>query len=182
MFMNVANRVQAAYVMAALLACAQAQAQQRCELGATFESTPTERFEDNGDGTVTDRQSKLMWTRCSAGQKWTSGSCSGTAGSYAWSAAEQVVTEVNLTGTYFYSDWRVPQLRELSTLVERRCSNPRVNLTLFPNTPPGVYWTATSRPGTRDLGFAYVLDFGTEGIDYRAKEQQSHVRLVRRAQ
>jgi hypothetical protein len=178
----VVTRVLATFLIATLLACAHAQAQQRCELDASFESTPTERFEDNGDGTVTDRQSKLMWTRCSAGQQWAAGTCAGTPAAYAWNAAEQLVTEVNLAGTYFFSDWRIPQLKELSTLVERRCSNPRVNLNVFPNTPPGIYWTATSRPGTRDQAFAYVLDFGNEGIDYRAKEQASHVRLVRRAQ
>lgn len=176
------TRVQATCLIATLLACIPVLAQQRCDLDASYQSTPTERFEDNGDGTVTDRQSKLMWTRCSAGQKWTAGNCSGMAGSYAWNAAEELVSEVNLAGTYFYSDWRVPQLRELSMLVERRCSNPRVNLIVFPNTPSGLYWTATSRPGTRDQAFAYVLDFGNEGIDYRAKDQQSYVRLVRRAQ
>jgi hypothetical protein len=40
-------------------------------------SSPTSRFDDHGDGTVTDRQSKLMWMRCSIGQVWSAGTSTG---------------------------------------------------------------------------------------------------------
>lgn len=157
-------------------------AQQRCERGAAQLQAAGERFEDNGDGTVTDRTSKLMWARCSTGQAWADGRCTGTAGVYPWQSAAEQAVQINRQGTYFYNDWRLPQLRELAMLVERDCTNPRLNLTLFPDTPEGVYWTSTSRPGTNDSSFAYAFDFGAAGLTYQAKEQRGHVRLVRGSQ
>jgi Protein of unknown function (DUF1566) len=168
--------------VAVLLASSSVLAQQRCEADPSLQSTPTARFEDHGDGTVTDRQLKLMWTRCSAGQTWAAGTCSGQAGTYTWEAAGRLASELNQRGSYFYSDWRLPQLRELATLIERACSSPRVNLSVFPNTPAGIYWSATPRPGAQDPSSAYALGFGSDGVEYQAKDVQSHVRLVRRAQ
>jgi hypothetical protein len=165
-----------------LLACTSVQAQQICEADISLQSTPTERFEDNGDGTVTDRKLKLMWTRCSAGQTWMAGTCSGQAGTYTWESAGQWVNNVNLRGTFFYSDWRLPQLREIATLIERQCSNPRVNLAVFPNTPAGLFWSVTPRAGGSDKAQVYVMGFGNDGVDYQTREQLSHVRLVRRSQ
>lgn len=157
-------------------------AQQRCEADTSQWSTPTDRFEDNGDGTVTDRKLKLMWTRCSAGQVWTAESCSGQAGSYTWEAARQWVSEVNSRGTYFFNDWRLPQLSEIATLIERQCSNPRVNLAVFPNAPAGLFWSATLRVGSAETSSVYVLDFGSDGVDSQSREKRSHARLVRRSQ
>lgn len=157
-------------------------AQQTCEADLSQQSSPTDRFEDHGDGTVTDRKLKLMWTRCSAGQVWTAGSCSGQAGTYTWESAGLWAADVNRRGTYFYSDWRLPQLSEIATLIERGCSNPRVNLVVFPNTPAGIYWSATPRAGAADKASVYVLGFGNDGADHQTREQLGHVRLVRRSQ
>lgn len=165
-----------------MLAPGASSAQQRCEGNVSLRSVPTERFEDNGDGTVTDRQSKLMWSRCSAGQQWTAGSCSGQAGTYTFDSAKGLARDVNQTGTYFYKDWRLPRLPELATLIERQCANPRTNLVIFPNTPAGSFWTETSRPGSTDGASAYALSFDTEGVLYQGKDERSHVRLVRRSQ
>lgn len=46
------------------------------------ESTPTSRFTDNGNGTVTDTKTGIMWKRCAEGQIWTGSTCSGTAAGY----------------------------------------------------------------------------------------------------
>lgn len=167
---------------ALMLACTSLHAQQSCEADVSKRSTPTDRFEDNGDGTVTDRKLKLMWTRCSAGQVWTAGSCSGQAGTYTWESAGQWVSDVNARGTYFFSDWRLPQLSEIATLIERQCSNPRLNLAVFPNTPAGIFWSATPRVGSAEKSSVYVLDFGSDGVDSQSREQRSHARLVRRSQ
>jgi hypothetical protein len=169
-------------VAAMLLACVHTAAQQHCDADASLQSTPAERFEDHGDGTVTDRRLKLMWTRCSAGQAWTAGDCAGQAASYSLDSARMLVTDVNQRGTFFYDDWRLPQLREIATLIERQCSNPRVNLSVFPNTPAGTYWSATPRVGAGQSGQVYVLGFGDDGIESRSFDRPSHVRLVRRAQ
>lgn len=88
---------------------------------------------------------------------------------------------MNQRGTYFFKDWRLPNLRELATIVERECTDPRVNLTVFPNTPAGLFWTASSRPGIDAAALAYALSFGDEGVVHLPKEKANHVRLVRDA-
>jgi Protein of unknown function (DUF1566) len=148
-----------------LLGGGAACAQQVCDAAASSRSSPTSRFEAHADGTVTDKESKLMWMRCSVGQAW-----------------DGRAAELNRRGSLFYADWRLPQLRELATIAERECANPRVNLAVFPGTEASRYWTATSRPGSRDETFAYALSFGAEGIAYRPKDEAHRVRLVRTAQ
>lgn len=174
-------------VVASAALASGAFAQQVCDGGSGVpdgRSAPTSRFQENGDGTVTDKESKLMWMRCSAGQAWAleSGRCNGEADRLSWSAAQSFASDVNRRGSFFFNDWRVPQLRELATITERACVSPRVNLAVFPGTEPREYWSATSRPGTRDESFAYALSFGAAGIAYRPKDEAHRVRLVRTAQ
>lgn len=157
----------------------QAQAQQLCDTTTFPASAPAERFQDNGDGTVTDRTNYLMWMRCSVGQSWVQDACSGHPAPADWASAERHVQEINQSGAYFFSDWRVPRLPELATLVERDCKDPRINMTVFPGTPAEVYWTTTSRPGVADEDRVYGLDFGNEGVAWLPKSEQHLVRLVR---
>ncbi len=52
-------------------------AQQACDGNGGASSLPSARFQDNGDGTVTDVESKLMWMRCASGQQWLGKRCVG---------------------------------------------------------------------------------------------------------
>ena len=65
-------------------------------------------FEDHGDGTLTDRRTGLTWARCSAGQSWRDGVCTGTVSDLDWEAAESYMHDVNARGDLFYADWRIP--------------------------------------------------------------------------
>ena len=171
-------------VVATSAAAGGAIAQQLCDGAPEGRSAPTSRFLDNADGTVTDKESKLMWLRCSAGQAWAAdlGRCHGEVDRLSWAAAQSFASEVNRHDSFFFNDWRVPQLRELATLIERGCANPRINLAVFPGTEASRYWSATLRPSARDEGFAYALSFGAEGMAYRPKDEAHRVRLVRSAQ
>ncbi len=122
-----------------------------------------------------------MWTRCSAGQRWESGGCVGNASLLDWKAAQELAASVNSSGALFYNDWRVPQLRELAAITERQCQNPRVNLSVFPQTPGSMYWTSSARAGKEFESQAYGLSFGPEGVKLQSKDQAFHVRLVRNA-
>jgi hypothetical protein len=154
---------------------------QSCDVSLYPLSTPTARFEDNGDGTVTDKESKLMWMRCAVGQTWTKGICSGAAAALSWQGARDAAQAINQRGNFFFSDWRVPQVPELAGIAERQCKNPRINLTVFPGTPSAAFWTATSRPSKTVEDFAFVLGFGADGIKYVSKQETHDVRLVRTA-
>jgi len=156
--------------------------QQRCDATQFPLSAPTERFDDNGDGTVTDSMSGLMWMRCGVGQEWKNGDCVGDLKALDWRAAQSEADRVNGEGSFFFSDWRVPSLRDLAMIIERQCQDPRTNLTVFPGTPPQSFWTVTVRPGDEATDTAYALSFGPEGVERMSKDELNFVRLVRTAQ
>jgi hypothetical protein len=166
----------------ALLAVLPVHAEQTCNTDTHPLSTPTERFDDNGDGTVTDTVSGLMWMRCAEGQRWDGQTCEGTPEPYSWNTAHSVAESVNAGGAYFFNDWRLPKLRELALIAERECENPRINLDVFPSTPAAFFWTSSTRPAEGFEDYAYALSFGPDGVQHRSKEDSYYVRLVRIAQ
>ena len=151
-------------------------AQQQCE-GQT--SLPSGRFQDNGDGTVTDTKSQLMWMRCAGGQQWLGQRCVGAPQVYAWADAKEHAEKVSRDGDAFFNDWRVPALPELATITDRSCQNPRTNLAVFPDTPAAPFWSSTPRPGERTGERALGLSFGSEGVLVARRDERFHVRLVR---
>jgi hypothetical protein len=168
-----------------LLFLGNAWADQVCDTRLYALSSPTSQFEDHLDGTVTDKKSNLMWMRCSLGQKWVNGRCTGPATTLSWAAAQAHAKIVNQAGGHFFNDWRVPSLRELGTLTERQCTAPRVNLTIFPDTPAVAYWSGSTRVSAEPNGtaadFAYTVSFADQGIQVQAKDELQHLRLVRTA-
>ena len=162
-----------------LLGSSPSWAGQACDTQSYPMSTPVERFKDNGDGTLTDTQSKLTWMRCSLGQVWTGATCTGAPGSFTWQSAQDEANKLDHEGGYAqHVDWRVPHIPELATIAERQCANPRINLTLFPATPTVYFWTATTRRGPGMDAFAYAISFGAEGAKYKSKKEMLNVRLV----
>ena len=139
----------------------------------------TQRCVDNGDGTVTDSVSKLMWMRCALGQNWHPDSCTGAAGVVNWRQAQRQAQRLNQQAQAFYNDWRVPSLRELASITDRSCTTPRTNSAVFPHTPAAGFWTATARPGEPAGQRVFVLSFGAAGAAPALKDEQHHLRLVR---
>ena len=130
-------------------------------------TTPDARFHENQNGTVTDKLTGLQWARCSLGQVFDKGQCRGEAHHLPWAIVSLVVEK----------GWRLPELAELNTLVELRCIDPAINVTLFPNTLPAAYWSAT-RFINKD-GDYWQVNFlhgesGSEPADAKA-----YVRLLR---
>lgn len=167
--------------LVAILAFSPALAYAAC-ITSIPETSPLARFIDNGDGTVTDARTALMWTRCSLGQTWNGTTCVGTASKHTWQAALQQADTFAYAG---HTDWRLPNVKELVSIVERRCSNPSINETIFPATP--TFWFWTSSPSAQGPGtHAHNVSFsdGTDLVDYKQHSNTSfyhHVRLVRAA-
>ena len=84
-------------------------------------TTPTSDFTDNQDGTVTHKTTGLTWMRCAMGQTWTGSVCTGTATTYTYDAAKKL--SYDFAGN---SDWRLPNIAELQTIVERGTINPAI--------------------------------------------------------
>ena len=161
----------------ACVMCLPTAAEQSCDTSQYPLSAPSDRFLDNGDGTITDRVTLLMWMRCSQGQKWSGNACEGTPSRYDWAGARAVAEQVNDAGQSFFDDWRLPSLTEIAAIAERQCTDPRINLDVFPDTPPGFYWSNSPRP--KDDDAVYALGFGDQGVAPVAKQEALHVRLVR---
>ncbi|MFQ5673545.1 MAG: DUF1566 domain-containing protein [Nitrospinales bacterium] len=77
--------------------------------------TETERFVDNGDGTVMDRKTGLMWTRTDTMndlKKWVN-----------YQEAGDYVRELKANRFAGYDDWRLPGRDEMLTLYDESFSN-----------------------------------------------------------
>ena len=123
-------------------------------------STPNSQLIDNSNGTVTDSKTGLMWKQCSEGQTFSSGSCTGSAGTFTWQQALQQPGTVNTSGFAGYTDWRLPNIRELRSIVEDQCSSPAINLNRFPNTPNSYFWSGSPVAGSSDGAWSVYFIYG----------------------
>jgi hypothetical protein len=151
---------------------------QTCET-AIVETTPNLDFSVHGDGTVTHARTGLMWQVCSQGQTWSGGGCSGTASRHDWQQALQVPSELNVSGGYAgYSDWRLPNINELASIVELKCYSSTINESIFPAT--GIdfaYWSAS--PNLSSSSGAWRVRFSDGSVYFNRRTVTNHVRLVR---
>jgi len=76
--------------------------------------------------------------------------------------------------------WRVPTLAELQSIVEKRCQDPSIRSTFFPNIPGGLFWSASPYVGGPD--YAWFVDFGNGGGNADSKSSALFVRLARGGQ
>lgn len=95
---------------------------------------PAMSLVDQGDGTILDERSELIWQKCAWGQ--TGLNCSGTA-SYVlnWETAQNNCANFNLNG----KSWRIPSEFELSSIFDYTKFSPILNSTYFPAVPTGGF-------------------------------------------
>lgn len=153
-------------------------AQQTCRNNVTPDA-PDSRFTVHADGTVSDLQTGLMWRRCAEGR---SGSACQTGSSVAknWLEALRGAAESTFAG---YTDWRVPNIKELHSLVENACMNPAINSTVFPQSPGAYVWTSTPHAAFADrawyVGFQYGSDNHGGTLGGLPKSSTAYVMHVR---
>ena len=131
-------------------------------------------YELNDNGSITDLNNKLMWSRCAVGQSWQEGKCIGEALLNTWDEAQALA---KASTTFSFNDWRLPSIHELSAITELSCENPAINLVLFPNTHSLSYWTATEFANENNL--AWQVFFGSGENHTTKKSTLSAIRLVR---
>lgn len=153
-------------------------AQQFCNANIPA-STPSAEFTDHGNGTVTHNRTGLMWQRCAEGQFWSAGTCAGSAIGLNWSGALQASVSARSGG---YSDWRLPNIMELQSIVEEKCSNPSVNENVFPNTPVSDFWSASADASYSDYAWLVSFYHGGSITFYKNYDYGYQVRLVRGGQ
>ena len=139
-------------------------------------SKPDSIYIDHNDGTVTGKETGLMWQKCTLGL--TGSDClSGTALPLTWQAA---LISANTNSGSNYNDWRLPNKNELESLEENACYRPGINQTIFPETIVDEYWTST--PNFSSQKDAWVTDYYTGNVYSFHKDNVTYVRLVRNAQ
>ena len=155
-------------------------------------STPTAQFTLHSNGTATDTATGLMWMRCSLGQTWNGSTCTGSAATYNWQQALQVVQGVNsgtsnadndnAVGFAGYIDWRLPNKNELESIVEHRCWAPAINATIFPNMPTNIWYWSSSPLAYYSIS-VWGVTFYDGYVSWLSKSDSNvRVRLVRAEQ
>ncbi len=136
-------------------------------------------YTDNGDGTVTDNVTGLMWQQEDDNQ------------TYNWFEATGTYDATNNPGTTdvcdsstlaSYLDWRLPDKYELESIVDYGLSQPlpTIDSLAFPNTNSSYYWS--SNTFTNYPNYAWAVSFWGGAVDYDFKTDGYFIRCVRDGQ
>ncbi len=161
----------------------------------TIFDTEPGNFIDKGNGTILDRGTGRLWTKCSIGQEMQDTKCKGYPQEISFDEAVIACENLSMGG---HDDWRLPSKSELKVLV--KCTN-RSNANLpdfttcgtitegieyvlitidtkfFPNTSAKEYWTSEEvNKGGRKT---WTIYFKTGYTHYQNVNQASHVRCIR---
>ncbi len=134
---------------------------------------PATDYVDNGDGTVTHKPTNLSWQRCAVGYTWTGSACTGTPNNLTFDQAAALTS--SFAGK---TDWRLPTIDELESLVDYTKSNNVLNSTAFPPaTGANRFWSSSQYP--LNAGFHWSFLVGTGGLSFSATNTLMQVLLVR---
>ena len=90
-----------------------------------------QHFVKNGDGTVTDTNTGLMWQQV-------------TKGEMDW---EEALTSCEGDTFAGYDDWRLPNRNELQSLLDYTWYDPSADQDFFGDAVPTYYWSSTTKAG-----------------------------------
>jgi len=131
---------------------------------AANSATAAGAFIDHGDGTVTDTSTGLMWQQ-------------ETAGMMDWEHALSYCENLSLGG---HTDWRLPTIKELHSLLDCGRYDPAINSTFFPDTQSYYYWASTTFINSTET--SWFVNFYS-GADYADdKYFDNYFRAVRNGQ
>jgi hypothetical protein len=142
-------------------------------------------FTDNGNGTVTDEVTGLVWEKLSD-----DGSIHDKDTTYSWAGAfSSKIATLNMEAFAGHSDWRVPNRFELDSLVNLGASGPATYSSFAQSctggctilacscTRPDYYWSASSYLASPVYGWTVYFNAGDT---YAQNKSQSYfVRAVR---
>ena len=129
-------------------------------------------FAGNGDGTVSDTATGLIWDQCSWGQSGSA--CAGSASTHNWAAALSVAASANASAYKGHNDWRLPNRAELEALVKIDVHSPAIENTVFPGTTTNRYWSSTIY--TPNLANAWGVSFDNGDTTAGARSDTLNVR------
>ena len=128
----------------------------------TVITLPAIHFKDNGDGTITDNYTGLIWQKAQ------------NATTLTWEEALVYAHGLSLGGK---SDWRVPNIRELQSLNDEKLVKPSFDKSIFTNILSGNFWSSTSQVNTPARAWDINVDYGI--VSYNDKTIRENVLCVR---
>lgn len=156
-----------------LLSLAASSCRAACPPRTTRDASPP-RFVAQG-GEVRDRQTGLIWQRCSTGSRWNGKTCQGR-------PQLMVLDDARVYARKLGHGWRLPSIQELGSLLDRRCGRPALDAALFPGVVElydnnAKYWSDTPVPGMPPL--IYNIDFLNGEADGNTPRLPMGLRLAR---
>jgi len=132
------------------------------------------RYINNSNGTVVDKKTGLMWKKCTEGQM--GNNCEiNVALSYTWSNSLEIAKNSTFAN---YTDWRLPNIKELKSLVAYDRYDPSINTDIFPYTLSKNYWSSSPYVYFHDdLSWSIFFMYGNDKSISRKNKQ--YIRLVR---
>jgi hypothetical protein len=139
------------------------------------------------DSTVYDSKSGLMWKQCTEGSEGAQCNLTSTvpfdtsrseAATYIFNWLKNVNANPATLGAGF-SDWRLPSVKELASLVNRCSTSSRIDPTFFPNSMSVSYVTATKN--VNDPSQFWFVNF-FDGTIAVGSATNKYIRLVRAGQ
>ncbi len=133
------------------------------------------RFMDNGDGTVTDQETKLMWKQSDSFQdtsKWVN-----------WYKALEYIKDLGVKEFAGHLDWRMPTLEEAESLYDEDhaiLDMDRMEVFISPVFSPGggfTSWTANELPHA--TAAIYYYRYGHANANHKEDITKDSVRAVR---
>ncbi|GGD36134.1 hypothetical protein GCM10012288_07650 [Malaciobacter pacificus] len=93
-----------------------------------------------------------------------------------WSEAVDYCENLTLGG---YSNWRLPNINELKSIVDLSKYNPSIN-SIFENIVSGNYWSSTSYAEARgNAWYIYFANGSHGGLHKSGRDGKAYVRCVR---
>jgi len=132
----------------------------RCVRGEL--SMTTQAFTDNGDQTVTDNHTMLMWQQVASSLRQAQGATT-------WESALTHCESLTLAN---HEDWRLPNIKELRSISnDETLSNPSVNTTYFTLAQSSPYWSSTTL--SNNTTQAWFVDFQYGLVSHQEKTTSS---------
>jgi hypothetical protein len=151
---------------------------QDAQFGWDLRVTPAQRFQRTepvaNQPVVFDRITQLEWQGCAAGLSGTD-CATGTASTMNWDAAVAYCDGLTWGG---HSDWYLPDVRQLSGIVDAGRTSPTINPTAFPATPNNWFWSSSSHWGSSSV--AWGVGFSGGVVTQNTKASSYVVRCIRR--
>ena len=119
-------------------------------------------FNTNGDGTIIDNLTGLIWQKIQSAALMT------------WEEALTYASALELGGK---ADWRLPNVKELQSLNDEKRYKPSFNKEFFSNVSSGNFWSSTTQINSPVRAWDINVEYGI--VSYNDKTVKENVLCVR---